>query len=70
MMPNHGGRHIANGPAFVVQPPAHIHIVARCAITGVESPDRGKAFTPKGHVAARNVLGDLIGEKHAKWAAR
>src|SRR5262245_60889753 len=69
MMPDDRGRTESQRPALIVQPPADVHIVARDAILGIKPADRLQARFPKRHVAARNMLGLLIGEQDLGGAA-
>src|SRR5207302_4416721 len=44
----------------LLQPPAHVDVIARLAILWIETVDGLQGLTAKGHVAARNVFGDLV----------
>jgi hypothetical protein len=61
MVPDHGGRAVAQRPARLPQPPAHVDVVASGAKLWIESTDRLQVGLTERHVAARNMLGLLIG---------
>src|SRR5687768_15321030 len=44
--------------------PAHIDVVAGCAISLVESADIDECAAAESHIAAGNVLGQRVGQKH------
>ena len=66
VMPHEGGRGKADRLAFRLQPPAHIHIVARPEIDGIETADREQRSAAERHVAAGHVLRDAVGQQHLR----
>src|SRR5262249_195920 len=60
MMPYHRTGTKAKCPAFLLQTPAKIDIVAGRAKNRIESSHGFQAILSDGHVTARDVLGDLI----------
>ena len=70
MMPDQGRRVKAQRPALLLQTPAEIDIVACDPKLGIKAPDGLQAVLPKGHVAPRDVLRDLIGEQHMHRTSR
>ena len=70
VVPHQRRRRKADLPAARLQPPAHIHIVARAQVDRVEAADREQRFAAERHVAARHVLGDAIVEQHVRRSAR
>ena len=63
MVPHEHGGGEADDVALVLESPAHVHVVAGRPVGGVEAADAGQVFLAVGHVAARDVLGDLVGQK-------
>ena len=50
--------------AAVEQLPADVHVVARRGVLGIEPADGVEDILPVRHVAARHVLGAVVGEQH------
>src|SRR5262249_5977419 len=70
MMPHHSRRAKANRPPPILQSPTQIHVISRGAKTGVEAVDREERLFTVHHVAARNVLGNLIREQDVERITR
>src|SRR5207253_10182775 len=64
MVPDHGGGIEAQLPAALLQPPAHVHVVAGGAELWIEPADRLEAGLPERHVAPGDVLGFAIRHEH------
>src|ERR1051326_5799661 len=60
MMPDEGTGGEDDPVAGLLEPPADVDVVAGGAVSGIEAVDRQQRLAAKRHVAARNVLGDLI----------
>src|SRR5438132_544996 len=60
VMPDNGARTEAERPTSLLHSPADVHVVPSDAEYWVEATDRLEARLPKGHIAARNVLGFLV----------
>ena len=70
VVPNDGGRAEAERQPSLAQPPADVHVVAGRVESGVEAADLLQRLPAKGHVAAGDVLGLLVGEQHVCRPAR
>src|SRR5262249_14948387 len=70
MMPDHRRRRKADLITGFLQTPAEVHIIACCPIFRVDPFDLLERRFKKGHVAAGNMLGDLIGDQHMSRLAR
>ena len=69
VMPDHGGGAEADHVAALHQPPADIDVVARLAVFGIEAADLVQRPFVIGHVAARHVLGNRVGQQHVAGRA-
>src|SRR5205823_846667 len=56
VVPDHSGGAEPERPATLLQPPAHVHIVAGDAVAEIKPPDRLQRLLAEGHIAARNML--------------
>ena len=63
MMPHHCSSTKTDCVAAVEQAPADIHIIAGDAESFVKPSDPFKNAFAESHVAARNVLGNLVGQQ-------
>ena len=70
MMPDHGSRMKAQGPALLLQAPAHIDIVACGPKLDIKAADRFQGAFPEGHIAPGEMLRDLVGKQYMHRAAR
>ena len=70
MMPDHSGRAESQRPAFHLQSPAHVHVVAGDVELRIESTDRLQRRAAKRHVAAGNMFGLAVGDEHVNRPAR
>src|SRR5215472_1678569 len=70
VMPDHSRRAKANRPPPILQPPTQIDVISRRTKTRVEAVDREKRLSTKCHVAAGNVLGDLVREQDMERITR
>ncbi len=57
-------------PAACLQAPAHVHIVSRAQIHGVEPADGKQRLALEGHVAAWDVFGGAVVEQDVSGTAR
>src|SRR5262249_31662508 len=69
-VPDHRGGVEAERPSALLQSPADVDVVPRCAKLDVESADRLEARLAEGHVASGNVLGFPVGDEDVQGAAR
>src|SRR4051812_41786537 len=69
-MPNHRGGIEPEGPSRRLKPPAEIDVVACDAELRIKSIDSREARPAERHVAAGDVLGHLIRQKHMNWPTR
>ena len=60
----------ADAPAARLQAPAQVDVVAGRAVAVVEAVYCRKRVAPEGHVAARHVLGQGVGEQHLHRSTR
>ena len=58
----------ADRPAALLEAPADVDVVAGDPELLVEAADRLERIAPEGHVAAGDVLGDLVGEQDVRRA--
>src|SRR4029450_705871 len=63
MVPDHGSRMESQCPAALLQPPAHVDIVAGNAELRIKPLYGLEGGLPKRHVTSRNVLGLLVREQ-------
>ena len=63
-VPNNGSGAETDRVAGVLETPADVDIVAGGAIDGVKSAKLKQHVAPERHVAARDVLGDLVADQH------
>src|SRR5215471_454719 len=68
VMPDHGSRAEPQRPAPLLQPPAHVDVVAGSAELRIEPANGTQTGSPDRHVAARNVLRFLVGEENMHGA--
>jgi hypothetical protein len=68
-MPHHRAGAEAELESALGEPPAQVHVVAGGAVADVEAVDRLQGCLPERHVAARDVLGILVGEQHVRGPA-
>jgi len=68
VVPDHGRRMESQCPALLLQPPAHIDIVAGNVELRIKSPYGFEGGLAKRHVTARNVLRLMVREQHVDWA--
>ena len=69
-MPDDRRRAEADGMAGILKPPADVDIVAGGAVDRVEPAEAEQGLAAERHVAAGDVLGDLVAEQHMGRAAR
>ena len=70
MMPHEGGGTEPEYPASLLQPPAHIHVIASHPELRIKSADRFQTLFAKSHIASGNVLGHKVRQKHVAGPAR
>src|SRR5215467_6081963 len=63
-MPDNGGGAEADRVSGVLQAPADVDIIAGRAINRVKAPELQQCIAPEGHVAARNVLRNLVADQY------
>ena len=70
MMPHDTSGVEAQSPAARLKLPAHIDIVAGDTEARIEAADLAKLADAEGHIATRNVLGQMVGDQDVGRAAR
>src|SRR5215470_16796152 len=70
VMPHHSRRAEADRPPPILQSPTQIDVISRRVKTRVEAVDREKRLSTECHVAARNVLSNLVREQDMEWITR
>src|SRR5206468_1342953 len=69
-MPDHCRRCEPELPSFLLNPPAEIDVIARDMKCRIKSADSFQRGSPERHVAAGNVLGDVVGEEDVNRSSR
>src|SRR5207244_10209481 len=70
VVPHHGSRAETERPPPLLQPPAHVDVVAGHSELRIEATDRLEASSAERHVAAGGVLGVAVGEEDRHGHAR
>src|SRR5438552_15712951 len=70
MMPHDSGRVEGNDASGLLQAPAKIDIIAGGVVLDVETADLFKRPPVEGHVTARDMLRDGVGEQNMSWTIR
>ena len=70
VVPDERPRREGDQEPLVLEPPADVHIVAGLAKLGIEPVDRLEGLTAEGHVAAGDVLGDLVAHQDVRRLPR
>src|SRR6185312_9813357 len=68
-MPDNGRRAEADRVAGILEAPADVDIVAGGAVERVETAETEQDVAAKGHVAAGDMLGDVVAHQHMRRAA-
>src|SRR5439155_20366728 len=63
VVPHHSGRVKPESPSLLLQPPAHIYVVAGHTELRIEPADGLEARLPERHVAAGDMLGFPVGKE-------
>src|SRR6516225_1794060 len=69
VMPDESARRDGDPVARLLQAPADIDIVAGLAVLPIEAIDRFQRLPAKSHVAAGNMLGNLVALEDVHWLA-
>ena len=70
MMPDERPRREGDQEPLMLETPADIHVVAGLAKLGIEPVDRLEDLAAKSHVAAGDMLGDLVAQQDMRRLAR
>src|SRR5438128_6055487 len=70
MMPNNGGRTESERPAFLLQTPTDIHVIAGHPELRIKAANRLQRRHPKSHIASRNMFCFTVGEQNMDRPAR
>ena len=69
-MPDERPRREGDQEPLVLEPPADVHVVAGLAELGIEPVDRLEDLAAEGHVAAGDMLGDLVAHQDVRRLPR
>src|SRR6266446_10312820 len=69
-MPDNGRRTESKGPAFLLQAPTDIHVIASHSELWIKAANRLQGRHTKSHIASRNVFRFTVGQQNMNGPAR